>query len=266
VTARTPEASTVPEPFAKSPKPGLWHVEGMMLPAYVQHVAHALLEMGHAKDEQGAIKMAVGVVHDWAKGRVPNGKGHVHPDVQAAAAKADAQWQAKRATAHAQRASHSMSADVYPKWVDLTVSTAARKSAYKSGNALPPAPGSSRPRFPVTSRALYDRAVRMVQLAKGDKTMIRRYLMRKARANGWPIPKNWNPDGTTSSKKNMANPSTDDFHLMNKDSMQACSMDKLKTHYGTSIRRLGRSHPYTRQVKSVLTKRQHSERSQQGAR
>jgi HK97 family phage prohead protease len=95
-TAETPVASTVHEPFGSPAGPGLFHVKGLELPAYIQHVAHHLLMHG----ESNAIEMAVGIVKDWAAGH--DGHGHqVHPDVQAAAAKAVAQWEAAKAAAHA---------------------------------------------------------------------------------------------------------------------------------------------------------------------
>lgn len=97
-TADTPAASTVHEPFGSPSGPGLFHVKGLQLPAYVQHVAHHFAAMGHPEGE--AIGMAVGVIRDWAEGRTPNGKGHVHPDVQAAASKALAEWEADKAAAH----------------------------------------------------------------------------------------------------------------------------------------------------------------------
>jgi hypothetical protein len=97
-TAETPVVSTVHEPFGSPTGPGLFHVKGLELPAYVQHVAHALVASGLPESE--AIQRAVGVIRDWAAGRTPNGKGHVHPDVQAAAAKALAQWEAAKAVAH----------------------------------------------------------------------------------------------------------------------------------------------------------------------
>jgi hypothetical protein len=101
-TAETPTASTVPEPFGKPSGPGLWHVKGMELPAYVQHVAHALLNNGHAATIGQAIGMAKGIIADWEKGHLPGHKHYkVHADVRAAAATADAEWQAKRAKAHA---------------------------------------------------------------------------------------------------------------------------------------------------------------------
>jgi hypothetical protein len=76
----------------------LFHVKGLQLPAYIQNVAHAFTRKGVPESE--AIARAVGVVRDWAEGRTPNGKGHVHPDVQAAAKKALAEWEAAKAQAH----------------------------------------------------------------------------------------------------------------------------------------------------------------------
>jgi hypothetical protein len=121
LTVETPTASTVPEPFGKPSGPGLWHVKGMMLPAYIQHVAHEMIKSGRAKNVSEAIQLAVGIVRKWSKGipvggetAVGGGKagkhpGKIHPDVQAAAAKAMAEWDAKRARAHAQSASKSLS-------------------------------------------------------------------------------------------------------------------------------------------------------------
>jgi hypothetical protein len=49
------------------------------------------------------------------------------------------------------------------------------------------------------SKALFVKATKMVQLAKGDQTKIRRWLMAQAKKNGWEdaIPSNWQADGTT---------------------------------------------------------------------
>jgi hypothetical protein len=89
--------------------------------------------------------------------------------------------------------------------IDLAVvpspTAATRKGALKQGLALPHPSGSpGKARFPLTNRTLASRAVKMVQLAKGDKTAIRRYIMRVLRGKGWAdlIPDNWNADGTTS--------------------------------------------------------------------
>jgi phage head maturation protease len=96
VTSHTGTASTVHEPFGKPGGPGLWHHKGLQLPPYIQHVAHHLAAAGH--DESRAIEMAVGIVKNWAEGH--DGHGHqVHPDVQAAAAKNIAQWEADKAKA-----------------------------------------------------------------------------------------------------------------------------------------------------------------------
>src|SRR5215469_6876705 len=92
-TAETPIASTVPEPHGK-PGGGLWGHPGLMAPPYIEHVAGALMKQGH--DESSAYHIAVGVIQNWAAGH--DGHGHaVHPDVQAAAAKNIAQWEALKA-------------------------------------------------------------------------------------------------------------------------------------------------------------------------
>lgn len=90
MTARTPIASTVPEPLGKPGGPGLFHHKGLQLPPYIQHVAHEMLKKG--KSESEAIQMALGIVKKWAAGG-----GGVHPDVQAAAAKAVAEWEKDKA-------------------------------------------------------------------------------------------------------------------------------------------------------------------------
>jgi hypothetical protein len=76
---------------------------------------------------------------------------------------------------------------------------ATRKAALAQGKALPHPSGSpGQARFPITNATLLGRAIRMVQLAKGDKTAIRRYIMARARAMGMSsmIPAHWKPDGT----------------------------------------------------------------------
>ena len=130
LTAETPTASTVPKPFGKPSGPGLWHVKGMQLPAYIQHVAHHMLSSGAAGNVSEAIQMAVGIVRKWSKGipvggetrvgRKPGHPGKIHPDVQAAAKKAMAEWDQKRAQAHAHASEHSMRYDPFGKTVDLS--------------------------------------------------------------------------------------------------------------------------------------------------
>ncbi len=77
---------------------GLWHHKNMQLPAYIQHVARQLEMAGHSESE--AAHMAVGVVKNWAAGH--DGHGHqVHPETQAKATAALADWEKLRAQAHA---------------------------------------------------------------------------------------------------------------------------------------------------------------------
>lgn len=97
MSAKTPVVSTVHHPIGRK---SLWHLPGRQeLPAYIQNVAHAFIRNGET--ESRAIERAVGVVKDWAEGRMPNGKGKVTPAVQAAAARAIAEWERLKAKAHA---------------------------------------------------------------------------------------------------------------------------------------------------------------------
>jgi len=108
LTPRTAEASTVPQPTVPPGGPGLFHVKGMELPPYIQHLyKHLVGRYGRHR----AYGVAVGVVKKWAAGINPggwktkSGKGkRTHPDVQAAAARNVAEWEEKRARAHAQHA------------------------------------------------------------------------------------------------------------------------------------------------------------------
>ena len=97
-TAETATALTVPEPIGKPGGPGLFHIKGLGLPPYIQHVRDDLMEKG--VPESRATGMAVGIVRNWSEGH--DGKGHkVSAEVQAAAAKNIAQWEADKArTAH----------------------------------------------------------------------------------------------------------------------------------------------------------------------
>jgi predicted ABC-type ATPase len=83
------KAST-PQPFSTS-KTSNWVARAGGLPDYIQHVAHGILRSG-ASDESSAIQKAIGVVKRWAAGG-----GKVDANTQAAAAKAVAEWEAKKA-------------------------------------------------------------------------------------------------------------------------------------------------------------------------
>jgi hypothetical protein len=113
-TPRTPEASTVPQPTVPPGGPGLFHVKGLELPPYVQHLyKHLVGRYG----KHGAYRVAVGVVKKWAEGVNPggyktkSGKGkRTHPDVRAAAQRNVALWEKDKALAHAQSGSHEAKA------------------------------------------------------------------------------------------------------------------------------------------------------------
>lgn len=73
------------------------------LPTYVREIAHALIRAGH--DESGAIRLAVGAVKRWAAGG-----DDVNADTRAKAAAAVADWEAKKAAAHADNVIESKTA------------------------------------------------------------------------------------------------------------------------------------------------------------
>jgi HK97 family phage prohead protease len=100
-TAQTGEASTVHKPLGKPGGPGLWHHKTWQLPAYIQSVAQHLRA---AHGESRAIEMAVGIVKNWAAGHDGHGN-RVHPDVQVAASKAVAEWEALKTKASKARRS-----------------------------------------------------------------------------------------------------------------------------------------------------------------
>jgi hypothetical protein len=98
-TPRTPEASTVPQPTVPPGGPGLFHVKGLELPPYVQHLyKHLVGRYG----KHGAYRVAVGVVKKWAAGVNPGGKHptKTHPDVRAAAGRNVALWEKDKAASH----------------------------------------------------------------------------------------------------------------------------------------------------------------------
>jgi hypothetical protein len=98
-TPRTPEASTVVKPTVPPGGPGLFHIKGMHLPPYIEHLyPHLVARYG----KHDAYKVAVGIVKKWAAGVNPGGKHptKTHPDVRAAAGKNVALWEKDKAAAH----------------------------------------------------------------------------------------------------------------------------------------------------------------------
>jgi hypothetical protein len=147
LTPRTPEASTVDQPTVPPGGPGLFHVKGLHLPPYIQHLYKHLV--GRYGKHQ-AYGVAVGVVKKWAKGINPggwktkSGKGkRTHPDVQAAAQKNVAEWEADRAKGHAQAAKH-----VAASVVGLAIGDTGSPSFPGDKRVpLPPTPGTARAIF-----------------------------------------------------------------------------------------------------------------------
>jgi peptidoglycan hydrolase-like protein with peptidoglycan-binding domain len=85
------KAST-PEPFSTSTTSN-WVARGGGLPAYIQHIAHDIMDK-QGKSESNAIQIAIGVVKRWAAGG-----GKVDANTRAAAAKAVSEWDALKAKA-----------------------------------------------------------------------------------------------------------------------------------------------------------------------
>ena len=68
-----------------------------------------------------------------------------------------------------------------------------RRQLQKKGKALPPAKGSTRPRFPISDREDLRKAIKLAGHAKGDKAAVRAYIKRRAAALGLSsmIPDDW---------------------------------------------------------------------------
>jgi hypothetical protein len=74
-----------------------------------------------------------------------------------------------------------------------------RRKAKAKGAALPSKSGGA-PRYPTPNVAYLKKAIKAVGRGSGDHAVIRRYLIRRAKALGASnlIPDNWNADGSTS--------------------------------------------------------------------
>ena len=74
-----------------------------------------------------------------------------------------------------------------------------RKKLGAQGKALP-SKSDGNPRYPTPNKEYLHKAILAVGRGKGDHSVIRRYLIRRARALGATnmIPDNWNSDGSTS--------------------------------------------------------------------
>lgn len=72
------------------------------------------------------------------------------------------------------------------------LSAEGRREAATKGQAMPGG------RFPITNREDLANAIHAVGRAKGDHALVRRFIIRRARALGHTsmIPDNWSADGT----------------------------------------------------------------------
>jgi len=96
VSAKTAALAETPSPWGSPAGPGLWRHKSWKLPDYVEQVSKGIMKSGRAASESEAIHMALGVLARWARGG-----GKVSPEVQAAAAKAIAEFAALKAAAAA---------------------------------------------------------------------------------------------------------------------------------------------------------------------
>ena len=149
------------EPIGKPGGPGLFHMKGAQLPAYIQHIRNDLMtERGIP--ESKATEMAIGLCEKWARGGAD-----VKPDTRAKAAAAVAEWEKLRAQAHASRATiTASSADDLPDSAFAYVEPGGKRDA--SGRTVP----RSLRHFPIPDAAHIRNALaRAPQSPFGDKAM-----------------------------------------------------------------------------------------------
>lgn len=94
LSARTAMLERTPAPRGRPGGPGLYHVAGMGHTPYLQQIVKALIEKRGMPPDK-AYKIARGAIRRWM-----HGGGHVHPEVRAAAGKAEAGEDARQARAH----------------------------------------------------------------------------------------------------------------------------------------------------------------------
>lgn len=82
LSAQTPRLAATPAPYGKPGGPGLYGVKGNKHSNYFEQVVKALMEK-RGMDKGRASAIAWGALRRWSRGR-----GHVHPEVRAAASSA----------------------------------------------------------------------------------------------------------------------------------------------------------------------------------
>ena len=94
LSARTALLERTPAPRGKPGGPGLYDVKGLGHTAYLQQIVKALIEK-RGMPPSRAYAIARGAIRKWGRGG-----GHVHPEVRAAAARAETGEVARQARAH----------------------------------------------------------------------------------------------------------------------------------------------------------------------
>jgi len=95
LSAQTPRLAATPAPYGKPGGPGLYGVKGNKHSDYFEQIVKALMEK-RGMDKGRASAIAWGALRRWSSGR-----GHVHPEVRAAAGGALGEERAARSRAHA---------------------------------------------------------------------------------------------------------------------------------------------------------------------
>jgi hypothetical protein len=98
LSARTAMLERTPAPRGRPGGPGLYHVKGLGHTAYEQQIVKALIEK-RGMPPGKAYAIARAAIRKWSRGG-----GHVHPEVRAAAGRAEAGEIARQARAHAHTA------------------------------------------------------------------------------------------------------------------------------------------------------------------
>jgi hypothetical protein len=99
LSARTAMLERTPAPRGRPGGPGLYDVKGMGHTDYLQQIVKALIEK-RGMEPGKAYAIARGAIRKWMRGG-----GHVHPEVRAAAGRAEASELARQARAHAHSSS-----------------------------------------------------------------------------------------------------------------------------------------------------------------
>jgi hypothetical protein len=112
LSARTAMLERTPAPRGRPGGPGLYDVSGMGHTAYLQQIVKALIEK-RGMPPGKAYAVARGAIRKWERGG-----GHIHPEVQAAAGKAEAGELARQARAKASHG-HANAWDVADALIEL---------------------------------------------------------------------------------------------------------------------------------------------------